>query len=126
MVFAGDGFPIGHVGDDHLGRFERSEELVDIDGALLVFRIELGVVHLSDVVIEGRGAAEKAVGADCLGARFGEIAEDEANADRFRALPSQNGAEARCSDPCIPSGSCRSGRRRAFRARAIGRRRGRR
>ena len=71
-------FAIGDVGDDHLGRFEGREELVDIDGALLVFRVELGVVHLADVVVEGRGAAKEAVGADRLGAGFGEIAEDEA------------------------------------------------
>ena len=57
-VFTSQGFSFWNVGDDHLGRLERGEQLVNIESAKLVFGEVVGVKEFSDIVIKGSHAAE--------------------------------------------------------------------
>ena len=53
VVFAREGLAFRDVGDDHMGRFSRGQQLMDVESSELIFCEVMGVKEFPNVVIEG-------------------------------------------------------------------------
>ena len=67
VVLLGQLHAAGDVADDHLGALFVGQVLVRIDATPLVLGEEHGVLHLADVVVEGAGTHQLALGPDAIG-----------------------------------------------------------